>query len=478
MEANQGDFTNAGSIGASVGTSEGDTGYIPQMEQVDDNWVEGMQYSTGMSPPAKSSITENAYWDSDRTTYTDPAVEATIKICTGAKKSIVQVMDIANACICFKYSGASATASKTFYVETSAHSIIERLTLRSNSLIIEHINQYNLLVNIITSFVVPAQARVFLHNTQGFSYASAFADAYDDDIGEWEFVSAGTTHHYAYLPIYLGFFQQDKMPPISHISDLDLEIKFADPTAYVLDYTASASATVATFSISLLELRAPVIKFLEPKDVTAFNTMFNSGGIKLNAQSYLTATGTVTASLTDTNIDFSFRRSSLRSCIAVMRAKSLTSTRKQGRFLLNAATSYQYIIGNDMFPRKEVPTVAANRGALMNEILAYFADRSTHSMFPRWTEVIVVAATETAYYESLTVFPVEFSSVNDDGSLVKSGIDTRDTTRMYLNLKSASFTATTPVDIFGCYDLEFLIGTDGLISSSYNGELSEANVRL
>lgn len=131
-----------------------------------------------------------------------------------------------------------------------------------------------------------------------------------------------------------------------------------------------------------------------------------------------------------------------------------------------------------MFPRKEVPTVAANRGALMNEILAYFADRSTHSMFPRWTEVIVVAATETAYYESLTVFPVEFSSVNDDGSLVKSGIDTRDTTRMYLNLKSASFTATTPVDIFGCYDLEFLIGTDGLISSSYNGELSEANVRL
>jgi hypothetical protein len=468
-----------GSVGASVGAQSGEMGNKPAMVKVQDDWIEGMLYKSGIEPNAKTSFTENVSWPSDKASYSETSLESSIVMSTAKRDKMIQAIDNRNACIYGKYAGACATASKTGYIETSFYSLIETLRLRSNTNVIEEIRYYNTLMNLLTAFIVPLQSRVLLSATQGFAYTSAFATAYNDDLGEKEIISAGTTAHYFYIPIYLGFFNNSKLIPISHIADLQLDIVWANPTSYVLDYTASASAFAFTFTITELALRCPIIKYNDASDVNAFNQMFyGGGGIKINAQSYMHNRGAIVSGTAEVNLPLSFRRESLRSCIAVMHAISLTSTRKQQRFIVNGTTSYQYWFGNDAFPRFEVPIATTNRGALMNEILAYFDDRSTLALQPRFTEVIIVPATETAYYEALTCFPVELSSVNDDGSLVKSGINTIDVTSQHLTLKATSnFTANSTVDIFGCYDIEFQIGTDNLVRSTFNGELSSAPVQ-
>lgn len=277
--------------------------------------------------------------------------------------------------------GATVGAANTLKA-TPVYTLFARSEVIAGSQIIESIQNYNQLCNMLVNCKMNYAQKVGLANSFGYSdNASAITYAYDFGVNAPNGLSfrTSTAANAAGANVFLAgplgniLSNSDKLLPLKFMPSCRIQLTTETlANAYRLDGTNPLTA----YSISNFELCYDVIEFSPMVDQAI--TQMNAGAITIKSQSYLSS-GTSITNGTSGAVEYVFnqRLASIKSLFAHLSCTASASTFFDSVDVTTNNGDYQFNVAGVPYPPRPISTILNKAGASM-ELSAAFGP--THDL--------------------------------------------------------------------------------------------------
>lgn len=261
------------------------------------------------------------------------------------------------------------TTNEASYMDGGIFSVIQRLRIISlgNGTILEDINNYNLLHNILFQFSTD-EAKMNLHNALEGTSQSLLGSANDPSANGYftdyqsnrrgiQFATNTAGDGKTYItPLISGLFSNTtaKALALGASSGLQLEITFCPSN------DCMTGATDTHYTIKSLHYHAPVFQITGGDFSSAMVQMINAmNGISFTGSTYSSHIGSIADGAGEKTVDINDTARSLKSLISVCRVQTEVSaigTLGLSTYEPNATTAFNYRIGDEMLPPSRITT--------------------------------------------------------------------------------------------------------------------------
>lgn len=379
-----------------------------------------------------------------------------------------------------KVSADNKTTNAVESIDGGVFSLIQRLRIISlgNGTILEDINNYNLLHNILFQHQTdPAKLKVSnaisgtASNLQldgtAFDNADAFS-FYNPDRGTGFADNTAASDKTLCCPLISGLLSNTtgKALPIGASSGIQLEITFA-PAA---DCLKTAAGGDVNYNIKSLHYYAPVFQITGGDFSSAMVQMINAmNGVSFTGTTYSNHIGSMAAGAGEKVVDINDTARSLKSLLSVSRLQTQVSSIEHNglsHYAPNATTQFNFRIGEDMYPPSRIqcaisaaqanPTYNANNtaNAYQNLQMALGSANNIHAQSlidnRQFNSNGFIMAVDCEKYMSET------------GNVSNTGIDTLSgNLNISLEVENNVATGTNRVDSYAMKEVMFYLNPDG-----------------
>lgn len=396
-------------------------------------------------------------------------------------------LDLSKAKLCFDFTNLGPTST----IDGSAACIIQRVRVLSNTgAELERIESYNLISSILDQYKSTQEESRDLSISGGGVTHTLLGSGYN--VLQCDLLDANIVRHYEFK-LHAGWFNPTLgklLPPnVSFVLELTLAAAASALASIVAAPTTTPPAS-ASYSIANLFLKIPAVR-VDDASFMARAAMLQQRGYSFPAVTYKLYTSATTAASGAGSMQISDRSHSLTALIAVMRGQSRLNSNfdyKLAKRTLQYVSSYQFIIGSDLYPPSQVElstsVTAAGSASAVQFVASTTAGLNVSAAWNQCKQVFgnggivdlnAFANSENTLSNGVGVLCVDCQGYHSD-KRTHSGIDTASQavpiTFNFIKTAAAALATAAPVastniqiDVFAQCDIQFVMMPGGEMRS-------------
>jgi hypothetical protein len=262
----------------------------------------------------------------------------------------------------FRYRVAtSGHAGATAVVGTPAYTFFTKEETLIGSQIVESINNYGQLNNMIVNCKMTPAQKVGVANAFGYAEASPSVALSNVNVNGGVIAGTPATNTYS-APLNCILSNADKLIPLKFMPAVRIQLT-VDTIANIYQ---SATTEPTAFSITNFELCYDIIDFPAEVDGAVASMSDDSGKIYVKSQSYISSGQTLASgSIGNLEYIYNFRLASIKS-LFLMPAGSGSVNRLYDSFDATTSNgSYQFFVASMPYPQRPLNTLTGRAGVLM-----------------------------------------------------------------------------------------------------------------
>lgn len=262
---------------------------------------------------------------------------------------------------------ASGHAGTTAVVGTPVYSFFTKLETLIGSQVVESINNYGQLCNlIVNSKMTPAQ-KVGVANAFGYAEASPSVALSNVNVNGGVIAATPATNYYS-APLNCILSNADKLVPLKFMPAVRVQLTI-DTIANIYQ---SATTEPTAFTISNIELCYDLTDFPADVDGAVASMTDANGKLFIKSQSYISSGQTLaSASIGNYEFIYNFRLASIKSLFLLPAGTASTNRLYDSFDCTTGNGSYQFFVASMPYPQRPLSTLQ-NRAGILMELGAAF----------------------------------------------------------------------------------------------------------